>query len=179
MVSVNQHRTVAVDLDRTPEPEPRRWPWPWYLPAVLGPLVVLLVGWLVLSGFTMIAWLTSPDAEFGPGLRLSWRRLRTLEPCRLSTDAPSACPRARDPLALRLLALVAVGARRYPGRLELHHLHARAGTSRVHAAAALPSGLFALSNVVSVEGRLRAQDERRRHRPGSSVGGAAVPLLYG
>ena len=71
MVSVNQHRTVAVDLDRTPEPEPRRWPWPWYLPAVLGPLVVLLVGWLVLSGFTMIAWLTSPDAEFGPGLRLS------------------------------------------------------------------------------------------------------------
>lgn len=71
MVSANQHRTVAVDLDRTPEPAPRRWPWPWYLPALVGPLLVLLVGWLVLAGFTTVGWLTSPDAQFGSALKLA------------------------------------------------------------------------------------------------------------
>lgn len=71
MVSANQHRTVAVDLDHTPEPAPRRWPWPWYVPAAAGPLVVLLAGWLVLAGFTTVGWLTSPDAEFRPALTLA------------------------------------------------------------------------------------------------------------
>lgn len=70
-MSANQHRTVAVDLDSTPEPEPRVWPWPWQLPAVVGPLVVLLVGWLVLAGLTTVAWLTSPDAELNPALRIA------------------------------------------------------------------------------------------------------------
>lgn len=68
---MNQHRTVAVDLDPTPAPEPRRWPWPWYLPAIIGPLAVLLAGWLVLAGLTALAWLTSPEAEFNPALRIA------------------------------------------------------------------------------------------------------------
>lgn len=71
MVSVNQHRTVAVDLDPTREAEPRRWPWPWYLPAAVGPLVVLLLGWLVLAGLATVAWLTSPAAELNSALRIA------------------------------------------------------------------------------------------------------------
>lgn len=71
MVEASKHRTVAVDVDSTPEPEPRHWPWPWYLPAVVGPLAVLLGGWLVLAGLTAVGWLTSPDAELSPALRLA------------------------------------------------------------------------------------------------------------
>lgn len=66
-----RHRTVAVDLGATPEPEARQWPWPWYLVAIIGPLAVLLGGWLVLAALTMVGWLTSPEAQLQSALRLA------------------------------------------------------------------------------------------------------------
>ncbi|WP_345581192.1 cell division protein PerM [Tessaracoccus lubricantis] len=38
---------------------------------MLGPLAVLLGGWLLLSGLGAVAWLTSPDAELTPALRIA------------------------------------------------------------------------------------------------------------
>lgn len=68
---MTHHRTVAVDLGATPPPEPRQWPWPWYVVAVLGPLGVLLAGWVVLGALTVVGWLTSPEAELADALRLA------------------------------------------------------------------------------------------------------------
>ncbi|MHA6511172.1 cell division protein PerM [Tessaracoccus sp. Z1128] len=69
------HRTVAIDVDATQPSSPRQWPWPWYVPAVLGPVAVLLAGWLVLSALAVLGWLTSPDAQIAGALDISTKVL--------------------------------------------------------------------------------------------------------
>lgn len=68
-------RTVALDVDRIASSAPRQWSWPWYLIAALGPVVVLLAGWLVLAGVATVGWLTSPDSTFPAALNLAARML--------------------------------------------------------------------------------------------------------
>nr|WP_255433755.1 DUF6350 family protein [Tessaracoccus sp. MC1865] len=102
MVDGFQHRTVAVDVDPTPTPEPRHWPWSWYLPAIVGPLAVLVAGWLLLSGFGVVAWLTSPDAQLTPALRIAAEVLVLAHgaPVQIAGQAVSIAP-----LGLTLLLL--------------------------------------------------------------------------
>lgn len=68
-------RTIAVDVDEAPRKQPREWPWPWYVAAVLGPIAVLLAGWLILAALGAVGWLTSPEADLGPALALATRFL--------------------------------------------------------------------------------------------------------
>ncbi len=64
-------RTVAVDVDASSHPAGGSLRWPWYLPAVLGPLAVLLGGWLLLAALAVVGWLTSPDVAAADALRLA------------------------------------------------------------------------------------------------------------
>lgn len=73
--SSTKPRTVAIDVDAVGEPQPRQWPWPWYVAAVVGPVAVLLAGWIVLSGLAAVGWLTSPDTQLSSALSLSTRLL--------------------------------------------------------------------------------------------------------
>ncbi|HMS37692.1 MAG TPA: DUF6350 family protein [Arachnia sp.] len=68
-------RTVAVDVDAAPVEEGRRILWPWWLMGVLGPLAVLVAGWLILAALATVGWFTSPAAEFRSGLLLAARLL--------------------------------------------------------------------------------------------------------
>lgn len=68
-------RTIAVDVDEAPQKQARHWSWPWYVAAVLGPIAVLLAGWLVLSALAAVGWLTSPNTDLGAALTLSTRIL--------------------------------------------------------------------------------------------------------
>lgn len=68
-------KTVAVDVGAEAPPEPREWPVPWWLVAVLGPIAVLLAGWLLLAGIAVVGWLTAPDVALGSSLLLASRIL--------------------------------------------------------------------------------------------------------
>ena len=69
--STGKQRTVAVDVDAMPRTAPKKWPWPWYVAAVLGPIAVLVGGWLVISAMTVIGGFSSPGSTIGDALRLA------------------------------------------------------------------------------------------------------------
>jgi hypothetical protein len=62
-------------VDAAPVEEGRRILWPWWLMGVLGPLAVLVAGWLILAALATVGWFTSPAAEFRSGLLLAARLL--------------------------------------------------------------------------------------------------------
>lgn len=65
------HRTVAVDVDASTPGASRHWRWPWYVPGVIGPLGVLLGGWVLLAALAILGWLTSPDVAATDAMRLA------------------------------------------------------------------------------------------------------------
>lgn len=70
-----RHRTIAVDVDASDDETPTRrdLPWPWWLIAGLGAVGVVLAGWLILAGASLLGWVYSPEEELAPALLLASR----------------------------------------------------------------------------------------------------------
>lgn len=61
-------RTVAVDVDEEPQRPSERFTWPWQLVAILGPLAVVLAGWIILAGVSTIVWIQLSEVSFRSAL---------------------------------------------------------------------------------------------------------------
>ncbi len=67
----SRQRRITVDVDAAETTSERAFPWPWYAVAVIGPWLVLLIGWLLAAGPSMLGWLTSPNSQLNDVIGLA------------------------------------------------------------------------------------------------------------